>query len=114
MVKTSRGAFLSSLSDAANGLEVASSCADKFINEYPSYKDISATLSNPYGGTTEKAIKDFSRAINGLPQTLPADYDLELRAHAGKLKVEMNNLANWIDEIRTIVDLKIRELSGRR
>ena len=59
MVKTSRGAFLSSLSDAANGLEVASSCADKFINEYPSYKDIFATLSNPYSGTTEKAIKDF-------------------------------------------------------
>jgi hypothetical protein len=112
MVKTSREAFVSSLTDADREIDAASSCIDKFIEQYPFNRDLSNNISQPYRDSTRRAIQNFSQSIDGLPLTLPADYEMGLRLHVGKLKDELDHLGRWIAATRETATSKIKKLSG--
>jgi hypothetical protein len=113
-IKTARAAFASSLSDVQEGLRQASTCLDKLRRENPAYKDISEILVQPYTSLTQGAIENFLKAINGLRQTLPENYDAIPRQPVGELRVEATKLVNWMGDLQRIANQKVSELSGRR
>jgi hypothetical protein len=82
-IKTDRAGFKARLSNVKEELNADSTCVEKSRNTYPNYKDISQILEQPYISPTRDAIDEFARAIDELPQELPADFDVELRRYAG-------------------------------
>jgi hypothetical protein len=112
-VKTRRPGFIGIIGQMREVLGDVSSRISGLQDDYREYPDIYALLDQPKTGAALKALKDLSDATAALPDPLPPDFDIILRARVGTVTDEVDAMMARVkdfDNQRTTLlkQLKVR------
>jgi hypothetical protein len=109
-IPQNRTDYLGGLKEFRKKVSEAADIIRKLRTDYPTFKDVSETIDQPYLGPLLDSIDNFSTAISALPEALPPNYQTTLRKPAGDVRVQMNTFADWISNVQSTSKAKLKQL----
>jgi hypothetical protein len=110
-IKSDKRDFLRQIVDARKMVVDSSHKLAALRDEYPQYQEIHNTLAQSYLPPLLNAIDAFNDTIMALPDSLPSNYEVTMRATSGTLKRELDAAAAWIQTARTTARMMRKELA---